>query len=274
MYRKESMRKSCTLLKAARGVSPQPDHGRDDERRRRVGVPPLRRLRRQPVGRPGADGRCIEHGLYGSYVRNFNGGGSSGGSGSAGGAINVTVGGKKVQWTDAAPFIDQNNRTMVPPRAVADALGLEVGWNNVSREASFSDGTKTICFPINTRYYRTGPGEHDFGSMDTAAVIVNNRTYAPIRYLAEYFGYQVGWDVNTRTVTLTGGSAGGSAGGSTGGTGGGGQQSQLPADFSTHMYITSEWDGKTGGGNTNHPDAFVTVKGRQARAGVSASPIG
>ena len=28
--------------------------------------------------------------------------------------------------------------------------------------------------------------------MDTAAVIVNDRTYAPIRYLAEYFGYEVG----------------------------------------------------------------------------------
>ena len=37
----------------------------------------------------------------------------------------------------------------------------------------------------------------------TAAVISNERTYAPIRYLAEYFGYTVGWDGETQTVSLT-----------------------------------------------------------------------
>jgi hypothetical protein len=29
-----------------------------------------------------------------------------------------------------------------------------------------------------------------------------DRTYAPIRYLAEYFGYSVDWDGNTKTVLL------------------------------------------------------------------------
>ena len=38
----------------------------------------------------------------------------------------------------------------------------------------------------------------------TAAIIRDDRTYAPIRYLAEYFGYIVGWDAATRTVTITG----------------------------------------------------------------------
>jgi len=40
-------------------------------------------------------------------------------------------------------------------------------------------------------------------SMDTAAAIVNGRTYAPARYLAEAFGYNVGWDGNTSTVTIS-----------------------------------------------------------------------
>ena len=39
--------------------------------------------------------------------------------------------------------------------------------------------------------------------MDTAAVIANDRTYAPIRYLAEYFGYLVDWDGIDRTVIIT-----------------------------------------------------------------------
>lgn len=117
--------------------------------------------------------------------------------------ISVTVDGSAVRWTDAVPYIDANSRTMVPLRAVADALGLTVTWNNTSREAGFSDGSESIYFPINTKYARTGSGTYI--SMDTAAVIVNDRTYAPIRYLAEFFGYTVGWVNATRTVTLTSG---------------------------------------------------------------------
>ena len=118
--------------------------------------------------------------------------------------INVSVGGRNVQWTDAAPFIDQNNRTLVPLRAVAEALGLEVSWNAETREACFTDGFKYMWFPIGSTWFRADPGEDrsDFGQMDTAAVIVNNRTYAPVRYLAEYFGYTVDWDGATRTVVI------------------------------------------------------------------------
>ena len=115
--------------------------------------------------------------------------------------ISVTVKGSAVAWSDASPFIDGNNRTMVPLRAVADAMSLEVNWDNDAREASFTDGSKTITFPIDSTAARTSDG--NTVRMDTAAVISNNRTYAPIRYLAEFFGYTVGWDAATQTVSLT-----------------------------------------------------------------------
>lgn len=115
--------------------------------------------------------------------------------------IRVTVNGKAVEWTDAQPFIDENNRTMVPLRAVATALGLKVVWYAAEREAAFTDGGKVIYFPIG------GSTASAFGSedvtMDTAAVIANDRTYAPARYLAEFFGYDVEWDGATRTVIIT-----------------------------------------------------------------------
>ena len=116
-------------------------------------------------------------------------------------AVGVTVNGSAVTWTDAAPFIDKNNRTMVPLRAVGDALGLTVDWDGAKREAFFTDGTKTIYFPIDSTNARTS--DSNIVTMDTAAVIVNDRTYAPIRYLAEFFGYAVGWDGETRTVQIT-----------------------------------------------------------------------
>jgi hypothetical protein len=38
--------------------------------------------------------------------------------------------------------------------------------------------------------------------MDTAAVIKNSRTYAPVRYLAEAAGYSVDWDSTAKTVVI------------------------------------------------------------------------
>ena len=120
--------------------------------------------------------------------------------GIAGREVHVEVAGETVIWTDAEPYIDTNNRTMTPFRAVGDALGLTIAWDSEAREASFSDGARTICFPIGSTTARTSEGTTI--EMDTSAVIVNGRTYAPVRYLAEYFGYGVGWDAPTRTVVI------------------------------------------------------------------------
>ena len=114
--------------------------------------------------------------------------------------ISVSVGGRAVEWTDAEPFIDGNSRTMVPLRAVADAMSLEVSWSPDTREASFTDGSNTIIFLIDSTTARTGGGR--LIQMDTSAVISNDRTYAPIRYLAEFFGFTVGWNASARTVSI------------------------------------------------------------------------
>jgi hypothetical protein len=115
-------------------------------------------------------------------------------------SVGVTVNGAAVVWTDAAPFINADSRTMVPLRAVAEALGLTVNWDGAAREAIFTDGAKTLYFPIGSSAARSGDG--GTVQMDTAAVIVNDRTYAPIRYLAEFFGRTVDWDGDTRTVII------------------------------------------------------------------------
>ncbi len=114
--------------------------------------------------------------------------------------VHVTVEGEPVLWTDAEPYIDTNDRTMTPFRAVGEALGLSAAWDSSTREASFTDGAKTIYFPIGSTTARTSDGSTV--TMDTSAVIVNGRTYAPIRYLAEFFGRSVSWDGKTRTAAI------------------------------------------------------------------------
>lgn len=137
--------------------------------------------------------------------------------------ITVLINGESVVWTDAKPFVNSDGRTMVPLRPVADAMGLETDWDSENRIASFTmEGvayngscpwTNTIQFPIG-KSTATGiasanwvESEPDIDTttipMDTAAVIVGGRTYAPVRYLAEYFQFTVQWDAATRTVSIT-----------------------------------------------------------------------
>jgi len=119
---------------------------------------------------------------------------------------NITVNGTPVAWTDTKPFIDENSRTMVPLRPIANALGLEISWDDDTNVASFTDGTTTAEFTIGSSKYHVFLNDmdvHVYLEMDTAAVIVNSRTYAPARYLAECFQYSVGWEDATKSVSIT-----------------------------------------------------------------------
>ena len=97
-----------------------------------------------------------------------------------------------------------SNPSLKPLRSLptmnAIPMGLTVGWDGAAREASFTDGAKTIYFPIGSNEARTSDGA--VITMDTAAVIKGGRTFAPIRALAEYFGHTVDWNPATRTVII------------------------------------------------------------------------
>ena len=119
--------------------------------------------------------------------------------------INVTVDGTPVAWTDAKPFIDKNDRTLVPLRPIANALGLEVGWNDDTNTAAFTDGETTVEFVVGSNEYHCFLNDmdmHVYVTMDTKPVISDSRIFAPARYLAECFQYEVGWDQAAQTVTL------------------------------------------------------------------------
>ena len=115
--------------------------------------------------------------------------------------VDVYVDGKLVTWTDAKPFINADDRTMVPLRAVAEAMGLNVTWLGERNTAEFTGCRSTaagkqydVCvhFQIGSMQLgatyqplETGKVHIYSGNMDTAPVETGGRTYAPIRFLAE-----------------------------------------------------------------------------------------
>lgn len=121
--------------------------------------------------------------------------------------IKVSADGKPVVWTDAKPFVNKDGRTMVPLRPIANALGVTVRWDAESQAAHFTKGEYmeqgVSFFMGETRciYFIDGEGIHL--EMDTVPSVINGRTYAPAKYLAEAFDYAVGWNQATKSVTLT-----------------------------------------------------------------------
>ncbi len=103
-----------------------------------------------------------------------------------------------------APFISENGNTMVPIRFIAEPLekfyGAEIEWIPDLKTVLFTLGDTTLRLRIgNTNaYIERGDGSVDSIEMNSAAEIVDGRTFIPPRTIAEAFGAEVKWNGEER----------------------------------------------------------------------------
>ena len=93
---------------------------------------------------------------------------------------------------DTAPVI-RNDRTLVPIRIVTETLGGKVDWNGVTKEVTLNIDGKEIKMTIGKTLEKYG----------VAPVIIDGRTFVPVRFVADELGATVAWDDATKTVTIT-----------------------------------------------------------------------
>lgn len=105
----------------------------------------------------------------------------------------------KLLISDAAPFIE-NDRTMVPVRMVAENMGYDVLWNPTNRMVTILSTKQKIVLTIDQSTALVGKSQVE---MDMPAIIRSDRTYVPIRFVSENFGFLVDWDADTRSVLIT-----------------------------------------------------------------------
>lgn len=126
--------------------------------------------------------------------------------------ITVTVDGKAVVFPDAQPFMTDDYRTMLPLAAVAQAMGCTTEWDGVTRSVRVTGADKSLSLYLGIGQQIMAVADTATGDLygfktDAAPEISENRTYLPIRVVAEVFGYTVSWDKATKTVALTSGAA-------------------------------------------------------------------
>lgn len=108
-----------------------------------------------------------------------------------------------IDATGAVPVIIQG-RTMLPVRAIVEALGGAVAWDAARRVAGVVLGTKTLELIIGRSFATVNgtPVAIDPANALVVPIIVKGRTMLPVRFVAEQLGATVGWAPVTQTVTL------------------------------------------------------------------------
>lgn len=110
-------------------------------------------------------------------------------------AVDLYVDGSELQ-TDVEPTII-NSRTLVPLRAIFEALDADVQWDNSTQTATAQkDGTTVQVTIDDTTAYVNGQAH----TLDVPARLINSRTMVPARFVSEALDSRVLWDNNTETV--------------------------------------------------------------------------
>ena len=103
------------------------------------------------------------------------------------GSTEMIVNNQLVDMKDAAPFA-QDNRTFVPFRALGEALGAKVDYDQDAKTVTYKLGSSEIVMTLGSKDYTVNGVKK---TMDVAPFAKDNRTYVPVRFVGEGLGFTV-----------------------------------------------------------------------------------
>lgn len=104
---------------------------------------------------------------------------------------------------DVEPII-VDGRTMVPLRAIFEAFGMDVSWDDLAKKVTATKDNLKIELVIgSTSAYKNGK----LVVIDVPSYIDGGRTMVPLRFIAESTGAEVTWNGTTKTVYISDGTS-------------------------------------------------------------------
>ncbi len=127
------------------------------------------------------------------------------------GTYTLTEDGKTLEKSMEVKPIIENNRTMLPLRALAEILDAKVIWNDATRTASFTRDGLTALIQIDGNKIVLSNGKTI--DLEAKPLNVNGRIYLPLVYVGQVFGLTSGnadddkendieWKEESKTVTI------------------------------------------------------------------------
>ncbi len=115
-------------------------------------------------------------------------------------APTVILDGKTLSF-DVPPQITGSQQLM-PVRAIFEAMGATVSWDDNTKTATATKGSTTVVLPLNSQFAEINDVPY---ALDAASEIVAGRILAPLNFVVDSFGAQVVWDASTQTATIADG---------------------------------------------------------------------
>lgn len=105
----------------------------------------------------------------------------------------IYINGKQL-YCDSSPIVIEG-RTLVPVRAIFEALGQEVKWNDSDQSITCGD----IWLQINNN---KAIFWDKIITLDVAPKIISNKTYVPLRFVGESLGKDVVWNGDLNRIDI------------------------------------------------------------------------
>lgn len=112
--------------------------------------------------------------------------------------IGINIEGKTIEPAMSPQIIE--GRTMLPVRDIFEYLGAEVTWDANTKTVTGKKNNTTVIMQLGSNTVIINGAEQ---TMDRSPVIVDGRTLAPARYVAQSFGYNVDWDGENKVVYIS-----------------------------------------------------------------------
>lgn len=116
-------------------------------------------------------------------------------------SIGVFARGKEIdfgKYDNVRPRIE-NNRTLVPIRAITESLGAEVTWDEETQTITITKDGNEVVLQIGSTSILVNGVEVE---CEVAAKIENGRTLVPLRIISEALRKTVDWDEESGTIII------------------------------------------------------------------------
>ncbi len=116
------------------------------------------------------------------------------------GQVKVRINNEVVSFNEASPFVDSNNRTLVPLRLISEKLGADVKWDSDAQKVRvISEGKEAMLIVGQSKMVVNGEEK----VMDTKPVVKEGRVFVPVKYIGEVLGVETKWIAKENTVAIS-----------------------------------------------------------------------
>lgn len=98
----------------------------------------------------------------------------------------------------AAPYT-KNGRTMLPVRALAESLGLEVKWDASTKTATFTGNDQVAVVKLGANVMKVNDKDV---KLNANAEMKNGAIFIELKSLADAFGIKINWDNSTKSAII------------------------------------------------------------------------